>query len=321
MASTKYTKSIISDFSGLTEDAPCPDHLGEEIQNSAITIALDYISISGDTVDIWFKDALSSGEQTILTAVVAAHTGYAHTTDILLAEDGKQYVSPDLFPTGYFLVYSGSGDDITNGVKWAGPRFKSSTSEAGTDTVEWQYMEHTLLAGGSVYRMDGGIDDYIDMEINAPATAGSSNPGAGAYDKYAVGGGINIFVPNATNEGDWDINLTETLNANVAFTKAVPVPASGGNTGWFDYNEDTNVLTFNALHKGGYNLFDAVIPLSHHVSKAPLLGEGKACTAIAAVKPVLALPHWTFKVVVTHGAGANVLQTVWKLLIGRKSTT
>jgi hypothetical protein len=84
MAATKYTYSVSTDFTGLSSgyDVPATDKLESEIQTSAIVIALDYIATSGDDCDIWFKDALSAGDETILDGLVAAH-------------DGVPLVSPD----------------------------------------------------------------------------------------------------------------------------------------------------------------------------------------------------------------------------------
>jgi len=240
------------------------------------------------------------------------------------AEDGKEYVSPDLFPLGYFMVHAGRADDVPNGTIWGGDRFKVARTTVGVTDVEFQFIEHVLLAGGAVTRLNGKIDDYIDMTLYAPATAGTSNPGAGAYDKYSVGGGLNLYIPNATAEGDWDLNLTEKLNANVNFTKAVPVPASkvdGAYTGWFDYDLGSHILAFNSGQTGAYNLFDGVVNLSKHVVANPLLGEGKGCTIVPAVKPAMVLPHWKFKVSITEGGSDHDLDAVWKLIIGRKSTT
>ena len=51
-----------------------PD-LEKEIQDSTITIALDYVLVSGNDIDIVFKAAITSGEETILTGIVANHQG------------------------------------------------------------------------------------------------------------------------------------------------------------------------------------------------------------------------------------------------------
>ncbi len=47
--------------------------LASEIQESAITIALDYINTSGDDIAIFFKATLSAGEETTLDGLVSAH--------------------------------------------------------------------------------------------------------------------------------------------------------------------------------------------------------------------------------------------------------
>lgn len=69
---TKYTFSIQSSF---------PNHIVEttrltlEIQASAIAIAIDRIDTAGDVCDVWFKDALSSEDQSTLNGLVATHSG------------------------------------------------------------------------------------------------------------------------------------------------------------------------------------------------------------------------------------------------------
>ncbi len=72
MAATKYTYSISSDFPNQKEDT---DRLTQEIADSAIVTALDYIDTAGDDCDIWFVDALSGGDQTTLDTIVANHSG------------------------------------------------------------------------------------------------------------------------------------------------------------------------------------------------------------------------------------------------------
>jgi len=74
MAATKYTYSISQDFPNQKVDS---DRLTKEIDESAIVTGLDYINTSGDDCDIWFDDALSGGEETILDTIVANHSGAA----------------------------------------------------------------------------------------------------------------------------------------------------------------------------------------------------------------------------------------------------
>jgi hypothetical protein len=49
------------------------DRLTQEIRDSAILTALDHIDVLGPDVTIWFKDALSETDESILDALVAAH--------------------------------------------------------------------------------------------------------------------------------------------------------------------------------------------------------------------------------------------------------
>jgi hypothetical protein len=73
MAATKYTYSIFTDFPNQQVN---PGALAEEISDSSISsAALLYIATSGDDCDIWFDDPLSSGDETTLDGLVAAHTG------------------------------------------------------------------------------------------------------------------------------------------------------------------------------------------------------------------------------------------------------
>jgi len=74
MSATKYTYSISADF---PNHAVSEDRLAQEIVSSAITVAFSHINTSGDVCDIWFKDALSSGDEAVLDALVAAHSGAA----------------------------------------------------------------------------------------------------------------------------------------------------------------------------------------------------------------------------------------------------
>jgi hypothetical protein len=66
MALTKYT---------FTKSPVSPNGLTDEIRASSIVTALDHISTVGSTVDIWFKDALSEGDQTTLATLVTNHSG------------------------------------------------------------------------------------------------------------------------------------------------------------------------------------------------------------------------------------------------------
>lgn len=78
MPATKYAKDY-SAFTSLVppNTKPASGRLEGEINDSAIATPLDHIETndSSSKCDIWFDDALSSGDQTLLDGLVAAHTG------------------------------------------------------------------------------------------------------------------------------------------------------------------------------------------------------------------------------------------------------
>jgi len=59
-----------------------PITLADQISASDITIALGYIDVLGDVLNIWFKAALSTSEHTTLTTVVANHNGNLGISDV-----------------------------------------------------------------------------------------------------------------------------------------------------------------------------------------------------------------------------------------------
>jgi hypothetical protein len=64
MSQYDYTKAPVSS-----------DRLTQEIQQSAITVALDHISSIGTLISIFFKLDLSDAEKAILDTIVTNHTG------------------------------------------------------------------------------------------------------------------------------------------------------------------------------------------------------------------------------------------------------
>jgi hypothetical protein len=107
MASTKYTYSISNDF---TNQIVNPSRLSTEIGGSSIITALDYINTFLDDCDIWFKAALSGGEETTLSGVVAAHTGEATGSDAPTMADGRPIVMANSRPVGYQTMFTMAGD-------------------------------------------------------------------------------------------------------------------------------------------------------------------------------------------------------------------
>lgn len=232
------------------------------------------------------------------------------------ADDGVPYRVANMFPQGVLAQYVGLGDDIANGVRYgAANRFHIVSTAVEEVDFEWQYKDTVWMGGGQLTGAGQSPADWVSMQVYAPATAGTSNPGSGAYNKVAIGGGASIFVPAPAVDGDWDLNLTEKHNANVDFTKVVPVPAGGA--GWFDYNYETHVCALNADQKGGYHLIDAQMVLGRQIQKTALCQFQLTVPEVVA-KPML--PQWVYKVTVNH-ASTEELNVCWIMFIGRRDIT
>jgi len=81
MPATSYTYSVTEDTAN---GVVASDTLHSEIVKSAIVTALEGVSLNGDELSIEFKDALSEGDETLLTGLVAAHAGVGATAPPLL---------------------------------------------------------------------------------------------------------------------------------------------------------------------------------------------------------------------------------------------
>jgi hypothetical protein len=106
--SDNYTYSISADF---LNGKVATDRLTDEIRTSAIVTALNGITTAGDNCDIWFKSALSSGDQAILDGIVDVHTG--EPLEPRLQVQPVREVSTDkLDPDTSNAIYDGGSDDV-----------------------------------------------------------------------------------------------------------------------------------------------------------------------------------------------------------------
>jgi hypothetical protein len=265
MASTKYTYSVSGDtLNGVVN----PSSLAAEIQASAIVTALDFVGTNGDTLDVWMKDALSNGDETILDGLVAAHAGEASTPSPTIVQtsgpktdDSRDIVATNRIPAGYTIYFTGVSDNIANGTYANGGDLKMDSS---SKTIYYQSLGNYLLVGGRVIWQGADMSDYVDGTLIAPASTGATNV-AGDFNKYNIGGPYNMFIPSAPGAGAWSMDINAKL-PNTQILKCTPVPATGNN-GWFNYNQDTNSLSVSADQKGGYNLYDFDVNLFKFCSK------------------------------------------------------
>jgi hypothetical protein len=322
----QYTYSIATDT---LNGAVALDTLEAEIKTSSVVASIDYsfFRVDGGTLKVGLKDTIA-GDQVALNAVVNSHAGVAiaeppQVVTFPKVVDGAPVVAANTWPLEQSVVWCGQADDVGAGSIGGGAEFRVQLTAVGDTDITYQFVHPIRLGGGWLYWTEAEYGDYAEMQVIAPATAGTYNAGAGAYAKLAIGGGASVFVhPSTPGAGgaDWDIDLSETLNANVDFTKAVPVPAPGGD-GFFTYSSSTGVLTFTP-GTGSHNLFDVAIPLSRFVRKLWLLGSGNQSLNVMDNVPAMVHPQWQCKVTGHRESGTgNTRSLVWTMLISRDTTT
>lgn len=230
----------------------------------------------------------------------------------------------NMWPDGIHPSWSTDTDDVANNKRWGGGLVGVKTNNAGNvhanNNYEWQYIEHIYVGGGMLHAMDGMYGDWCRYEIVAPLTAGTVNGGGtGDYDKAAHSLGGQMFVPN-TGAGGWDLDLVEKLNANVAFTKVVPVP-NPANLGHFDWNHDTEAVTQNANGKGAFDIVDTETIIHRYLADVGIMGSHLHPLSMPNIRPAIALAHWKHRMKVHVASGGSTEVKVQPMmLIGRHAT-
>lgn len=239
------------------------DRLELEIRSSAITKALDFITTDGNQVIIYFKADLSGSEETLLSALVAAHIPNPLPDNVVKPvkidgtslDGGRLMIADNRVPLGFTLYVAGEADNIVTGAFGGGTPMKFS---APNKVREFQMLNHFYVIGARAIWQDCSIDCYFKATMVAPASSGFLQV-PGDFTKVALGGPYNKYKPVAAGTGDWSGTLSEK-KLNTQILKATPVPTAG-NLGWFDYDSDLNILTPNLEQKGGYDLYDFEVNL------------------------------------------------------------
>lgn len=306
------------------------DRLALEIRQSGIVTALDFINLSAVQADIWFKDALAGGDVTLLTALVAAHSGEPLPDNTLLkvqqytsegvlapvAADGKPYVLPNSFPGEVLLNFAGISDELSPPTRFGGDLFGISQVGVGTTEFIVDFLDGVFLAGGHVDWDGGSWGSSIQMNLWAPATTTKAPVVAnqGNCNKVPTGLGFNILVP-AAGDGVYDLDVP------------VPIPAYEDETnaqmGYWGYSEPwvgRGTVSPAATPVEKYNLFDAPLELAHFTVLHLFLETGQRDLIAPAIKPKWILPEWKIKIALNNVAGNKTLRAGWDLLVARRKT-
>jgi hypothetical protein len=197
MSEQAYPYTISTDFPG---GAVNSDKLKAEIQASTIVTALERVdvNVSGDSVDIVFKEALSAGDKTILDGDVTGPAG-----GLIAAHDNTpNAATPDQIEV---VPHMGGEQVIADGVQ-------ASLADNAWHRVELSLPEPIHLQGVKIRWKGAELGDYGWLSLVNPA--GESAPqaqiaigattfnvgaGKGVYYDPANGGHCVEFWDNAGN--------------------------------------------------------------------------------------------------------------------------
>ena len=179
MANTKYTYSISSDF---PNEQVYSSTLTQEINDSSISSAsLLYIETTGDDCDIWFDDPLSTGDETTLDGLVAAHTGNPEVSP----EKGGLIIVPLDTPGAPTVTPQGTSGSTTWGYKitafsesgetLASTEGQTTTGNATLNSTNFNRITWSAVTGAikyGIYRSTaGGTPSTTGALVEVQATA------------------------------------------------------------------------------------------------------------------------------------------------------
>jgi len=264
MAVTKYTYSISQDFTGLVSPYTRPDigRLTQEIQESAIITALDHIDCGGDACDIYFKAALSSGDETVLDGIVAAHTGAP--------------LAPNL-PVQPVKIEDTSGlDPSTANTMLRGYKFTAVGKDSAEDDGKWTNYDFSfpydvdLLMGEGMAPPEGSEDDIMEFSVAPDTIIGqlAADAGAGQPVVYMNASALQNLKPGyhtkigAATDKCHEIAAINHSTGQVTFVEDLDEAKTAGEyiLRTINYCESIHMTPGEALDLGGQTSGAAFIP-------------------------------------------------------------
>ncbi len=296
MADTNYTYVISTAF---PNGKVATDRLTLEIESSAIITALLKINTSGDDCNIWFKDALSAGDQTTLDGIVAAHSGeplpsraqLVEVEDARFDSDGKQVIVPTPAPAGSYTWYTSKGDVLPpNLARGEGdPARLTFNGAGGTDAVEIHFAEAVYIHDGEISWNDIAEFDGSDFfSIYVKFGQSTVTPNGGGTGNCTLVSGY-VIAP-AGGAGDYDVDL-DAANTD----SACPIPSSAG---LWVVNEKTEVITpyVDGQAMGKYDqrvhLLNEVTPPNLYLIRNVAMGSPRGIFEIDAYLVEWVSRHW-----------------------------
>jgi hypothetical protein len=215
---------------------------------------LTYTDVGGDFETTILKD--SGSDQTDFESNYDSYTNKSADSPTL--PDNRALSASNRIPLGYTIFPTGQGDNISAATYGNGPALKVTP---GAPTVEFQMLHHWYGLGGRLIWENATMADRLDAWLIAPATTGFTQA-TGDFNRVAIpntGDTLHLYVPAAPGTGAWSADLTAKIGSSQVL-QATPVPVAG-NTGYFDYDSDTSIVTPNYTGTGGHNLYNFEIKL------------------------------------------------------------
>jgi len=194
-------------------------------------------------------------------------------------------VSIGLFPDYMNPCFFSRGDNFEDGTRGNGERLLLIHPDgAPTTTITTLHIVDLIqLIGGVVRVYNGNTEDFLTVDIYAPATPVTEAPGGntGNCNLVFIGAG-NMIVP-AGGDGTHNCDIESPVNPNLAglpgqpikVTAAVPVPALDSHSkpcGYWNWNRFNGNITPAYDGKGSYYLLDHSTILVKYVNELSVFG-------------------------------------------------
>lgn len=249
--------------------------LKTEIINSSISIALERIDTEGNNTFIYFKNPLSTDEQTILASVVSSHDPYDIPSENDVPTDlcNKAFIHSTSKPLGFYTYFTSTGDDPADPTDIGGGQFMEIKHAEGDALSQSMYIDlnvkenMTLLHEGYVAWSNADFD-AVTLAIVPRIT--NTTPSSGTYFNSYNG----VIVPAAgdgtIDVATEDIELVE-MTVQEGTKKRLP--------GYWNADYDVETHSFSNITaapdgSGIYNMFSEEKVLNCFVNKVLFVDSG-----------------------------------------------
>lgn len=136
------------------------DKLTNEVRESSITIALDFINYAPPSLDLHFKANLSSEEESALNDLIATHDPVVEEQEVPLQVEVLQPKDTSGRP-----IVTGSPFSDTGGFRFRGASFKDTVLANTTKSIDYQVTQERWINGGQLILSQIGSEDRASFQV------------------------------------------------------------------------------------------------------------------------------------------------------------